>query len=281
MLRNVETKRFQPLSLARSSRLPPRCCNVTEPLNLKPPAKVHPHRPTLLVALSLSIPAFYLVLAGPDWRYRALGSGLYATMAIVLAIDLAGLRRQTYRHRLWRAAPVELLLLSGALISTWISTPPWSAFEWLLRLGFCGMVFARLALVLASWVERRRLLQLLAGAGALMAIAGGGFYWLEPQVHSYADGLWLAFITAATVGYGDLVPSTPASRIFAAFIVLLGYAVFSVVTASIAALFVGEDEKRFERELHADIRHLRHEIGVLRDELRTAEQKPARPIQQP
>ncbi|MBC7416024.1 MAG: two pore domain potassium channel family protein [Herminiimonas sp.] len=142
-------------------------------------------------------------------------------------------------------------------------------------MGFCGIVFARLTLFLAAWIERRRLFQLLAAAGALMAIAGGGFYWLEPQVHSYADGLWLAFITAATLGYGDMVPSTPASRIFAVFIVLLGYAVFSVVTASIAALFVGEDEKRFERELHADVRHLRHEIGLLRDELRKSEQRQA------
>ena len=75
------------------------------------------------------------------------------------------------------------------------------------------------------------------------------------------------FTTGATVGYGDLVPSTPASRIFAVFVVLLGYAVFSVVTASIVALFVGEDEKRFEKELHADIRSLRKEVAALRSEL--------------
>jgi voltage-gated potassium channel len=64
------------------------------------------------------------------------------------------------------------------------------------------------------------------------------------------------------------VPSTHASRIFAVFIVLLGYAIFSVITASIAALFVGEDEKHFQQELHADIRALRQEITSLRNELR-------------
>jgi voltage-gated potassium channel len=113
----------------------------------------------------------------------------------------------------------------------------------------------------------RHLLQILGISTGLMAIARAGFYWLEPKVLTYADGLWLAFITGATVGYGDLVPSTPASRIFAVFIVLLGYAIFSVVTASIAALFVGEDEKRFEKELHADIRSLRGEIAALRQEM--------------
>jgi voltage-gated potassium channel len=105
-------------------------------------------------------------------------------------------------------------------------------------------------------------------------VSGGGFYWLEPNVHSYADGLWLAFTTAATVGYGDIVPSVAASRVFAVFIVLLGFAVFSVVTATIAALFVGEDERIFEKQLHGDIRALRQEIEGLRKELNAALAEP-------
>ena len=239
--------------------------------------RIAPHRPFLLLALALATPAFYLILAGPDQLYRGMGSALYGAMAASLAIDIASRWDQLRQGSNRRKAQLELVLFCGALASTWIGEAPWSTLQWLLRLGFSGLVFARLTMVLAAWVERRRLLQVLAAAGSLMAVAGGGFYWLEPQVHSYADGVWLAFITAATVGYGDLVPSTPASRIFAAFIVLLGYAVFSVVTASIAALFVGEDEKRFERELHADIRHLRHEIAVLRDELHQSEQRRAPP----
>ena len=117
------------------------------------------------------------------------------------------------------------------------------------------------------WVMQRHLTQILVIATVLLAISGGGFYWLEPKIDSYADGLWLAFITAATVGYGDLVPSAPASRIFAVFIVLLGYAIFSLVTASIAALFVSEDEQGLEKELHGEIQTLRGEIRALRYEI--------------
>ncbi|MTW05195.1 two pore domain potassium channel family protein [Duganella ginsengisoli] len=112
---------------------------------------------------------------------------------------------------------------------------------------------------------------------AMLVIAGGGFYWLEPQVHSFADGLWLAFTTGATVGFGDIVPSTPASKVFAVFIVLLGYALLSLVTASIAALFVGEDEKLIRRELHADMRLLLREIGSLRAEIAELRRAPADP----
>lgn len=51
-------------------------------------------------------------------------------------------------------------------------------------------------------------------------------YFLEPDVNTYVHGAWLAFTAGATVGFGDSVPSMPASRIFAVCIVLLGYVLF-------------------------------------------------------
>ncbi|MBI3283657.1 MAG: two pore domain potassium channel family protein [Burkholderiales bacterium] len=115
------------------------------------------------------------------------------------------------------------------------------------------------------------MVQMLMLALLMLTSAGAGFYWLEPNVLNYADGVWLAFTTVATVGYGDIVPSTPASKIFAVFIVLFGYAMFSIVTANIAALFVGKEEAVLERELHADIRALAQELAALREELRRRE----------
>lgn len=107
-----------------------------------------------------------------------------------------------------------------------------------------------------------------------MALAGAGFYWLEPTVHSYAQGLWLAFTSGATVGYGDIVPTTPASRLFAVAMVILGYGIMSLVTASIAAYFVGKDEQLLRREMHHDIKALREEVRQLRDELRARDATP-------
>lgn len=241
---------------------------------------LEPLRPALLCALVFSIPAFYLVLTGPNAAYRHLGSALYGLTALLMAADL-GLRRRANAHApvRWSAVLLDLVILFGALASAWPGSAPWTVLEWILRLALSGLIFIRLALLLARLVAPHHLFQVLAIAVALLAIAGGGFYWLEPKVLTYADGLWLAFITGATVGYGDLVPSTPASRIFAVFIVLLGYALFSVVTASIAALFVSEDEKRFEKELHADIRSLRSEIAALRSEMhasKSAQKQPTR-----
>lgn len=219
-------------------------------------------------ALSWTIPAFYLVLTGPTAVSRGVGNFLYGMVALLIAVDIYRQRSKLTQFALrWRVSWLDILIFFGALGSAWITQPPWSVLEWLLRLGFCGIVLIRLTQLLARWLAPHHLLQVLCLSAVLLAIAGGGFYWLEPQVLTYADGLWLAFITGATVGYGDLVPSTPASRIFAIFIVLFGYAVFSVVTASISALFISEDEKHFEKELHADIGELRKEIASLREEM--------------
>lgn len=235
------------------------------------PRQPEPPRPLLFTALALSIPAFYLVLTGASAKSRDAGSLFYGLVALMIGVDLLLHLRKSWSVRgSWAELALDAMLFLGALGSAWPTDPFASRIEWLLRLAFSGLVLARLTVLLVKWLAPRHLLQVLLFAGGLLAVAGEGFYWLEPKVLSYADGLWLAFVTAATVGYGDLVPSTPGSRIFAGFIVLLGYAVFSVVTATIAAIFVGEDEKRLERELHADIRSLRQEIAALRDELRDA-----------
>lgn len=101
----------------------------------------------------------------------------------------------------------------------------------------------------------------------ILLLGGVGFWWLDPQVKTLADGLWLAFTTAATVGYGDLVPSTPASRLFSVLVVMLGLAVLSMVTASLAAIFVDreveEEERQIERDLMREIRALRAEVQAL------------------
>ena len=118
---------------------------------------------------------------------------------------------------------------------------------------------------------------------SMLILLGGGFgFWLlDPRVHTLSDGLWLAFTTAATVGYGDMVPSTHASRAFAVIVVLLGLAVLSLVTAYVAALFVEKDvhteERTIERELMQEICAVRAEVVALRGELARQQQAAARP----
>ena len=102
----------------------------------------------------------------------------------------------------------------------------------------------------------------------ILSLGGIGFWILEPSALTLSDGLWLAFTTAATVGYGDIVPSTHASRAFSVLVVLLGLAVLSLVTASVAAMFVETEERQIEHDLMHEISALRTEVRSLHDELR-------------
>ncbi|MGL6109068.1 MAG: hypothetical protein ACRC2B_03100, partial [Rubrivivax sp.] len=66
----------------------------------------------------------------------------------------------------------------------------------------------------------------------------------------------------------------PASKIFAVFVVLLGFGVLTMVTAAIATSWIETEERRIEREI---LHGLRRQIGTvhadlaaLRSELRAA-----------
>ena len=117
-------------------------------------------------------------------------------------------------------------------------------------------------------------------AVAILGLGGVGFWLIDPNIPTLSDGLWLAFTTAATVGFGDVVPSTHASRAFSVVVVLLGLAVLSLVTASLSAVFVEkeveDEERQIEKDLMHEIRHLRHEVADLRRDIQ-ALSSPDRP----
>ena len=121
----------------------------------------------------------------------------------------------------------------------------------------------------------RRLLVPL-GVAALLLVACGFAYWrVEPTTPRLADALWLAFATASTIGYGDIVPSTPASRLLSVAVLLLGFGVLSLVTAAVATIWVESQERVIEREilhdLHAQVRELRRELAELRPRAASAD----------
>lgn len=128
-------------------------------------------------------------------------------------------------------------------------------------------------------VTRRGVMYSLVLCLLILGLGGVGFWVIEPRAVTLSDGLWLAFTTAATVGYGDIVPSTHLSRAFAVLVVLLGLAVLSLVTASVAAMFVETEERQIERDLMHAISALRTEVKSLHDELR--ELKAAREVDPP
>lgn len=227
----------------------------------------------VVLALLATVPAFYveLLAAAPQaWSDLA-----YATAAAVLAGSMAHVAgaRRGWRHLL-RAQGLDVLLVIGLLAAALAPPSSRSSLALLLRMAVAFATLARMVQALRHWITRGGVAYLMGVAFVVLLACGAGFWWLEPRTPTLSEGLWLAFTTAATVGYGDIVPSTPASRIFSVFVVLLGYGVLSLATAAIATSWIETEERRLQREtlqdLHRQIGWLRGEIAAMRAEQQTA-----------
>ena len=218
----------------------------------------------------LAVLSFYLLEVERDAHLRRVGRVVEIVIFVAFTAELLwmlGVTRQKLRYLLgnW----LDLLIIFAALMSIAGHDAEWVAWGRFLRLAMVGMVLARAASEIRTLFSPGGLPYVFGFAVLAMLVAGAGFYWLDPGVHSYSDGLWLAFVTAATVGYGDVVPTTTGARILAVVIVVIGLAFLSMVTASVAAFFIGEDEKLLRKEMHHDIRQLRAEVArMISDEER-------------
>jgi voltage-gated potassium channel len=78
-------------------------------------------------------------------------------------------------------------------------------------------------------------------SGTLMAL-------IDPNIETPLDGIWWAWVTITTVGYGDIVPGSTVGRLFGSFLILLGIALFSMLTASFSVFFLSQDEAKISRQ---------------------------------
>jgi voltage-gated potassium channel len=91
----------------------------------------------------------------------------------------------------------------------------------------------------------------LLGSMVLVILLGGLGYSLaesgevEGFLPRLGRGLWWAIVTITTVGYGDIVPQTLPGRIVGFLLMLSGLIVLSLLTATVASIFV---ERKFHRE---------------------------------
>lgn len=80
-------------------------------------------------------------------------------------------------------------------------------------------------------------------------------------LNNFGDALWWSIVTCTTVGYGDHFPVTTGGRVVAGVLMLVGIAGLSVLTASIAALFVKEDDQPSLQELRAQLDRIESMLG--------------------
>ncbi len=218
--------------------------------------------PTVLALLS-TVPSFYVELLHAQPPLIAVLSYLVAAATMAAALLHVGWRSGDLGAHL-QANGFDLLLCAGLVTAALL--PPSAASQPALWFRVVVGVFTMARMFWAAHyvVTRGGTLYRLIAALLVLVACGLGFWWLEPTTSSFGDALWLAFTTAATVGYGDMVPTTPASKIFAVFVVFLGVGAITLVAANIASAWIATEERHIEREILDD---LHHQLGALRTEL--------------
>ena len=101
----------------------------------------------------------------------------------------------------------------------------------------------------ARAIASRRVFPYLAGITFLLAMGVGVLVRViaPNNFDSVGEGMWWAVVTLGTVGYGDVVPTTPWGRVVGAFTIIFGVTFLAFLTATVTSMFVS-NEQSGERE---------------------------------
>jgi voltage-gated potassium channel len=223
----------------------------------------------IMVAVAMmSVPAYLLSTSELDPIWHEIASLLDFVILIAFVAELAWMMwLSSFPARYLFENWLNVVIILGAAAAALGAATEWIAIVRAMRAAIAVLVLVRTATEFRVLFTRRGAPMLLGIAVLTMMVLGALFYGLDPNIKTFADGLWLTFITGATVGYGDVVPTTGATRLLAVLTVLVGVALMTLFTANVVAFFVGGEETRMRENLQHDIVLLRREIEQLRKEL--------------
>lgn len=218
--------------------------------------------PLLLIAALLVIPVIVIEESTTSGAWQTLSTLLnwvswlaFVAEAVVMLSVVPDRRRWICEH------PLELLIV--------VATPPFvTAFASLRLLRLLALLRLIRLGALARGLFSITGLRYAALLAAVTAFAGGSAFATLEDGETTGDGIYWAITTMTTVGYGDPIPTTVASKILAIVVMLIGIGFVAVLTGAIAQRFVSPELQLIERE-EADVEREVDAVSVaILDELR-------------
>ncbi|GAA5036574.1 potassium channel family protein [Microbacterium fluvii] len=214
------------------------------------------HWPMLLASFAWLVAYSWSVIAVPVGADRTLALAVMGVTWVFFVVDYvvrlvqSGGHLSWVRGHLWELLVVALPMLRALRLLQFMTLAPG------LRRSAGTALRTRIAIY---------------GAGAaLLLVYLGGLIVLDVErrapggnIDTFGDAIWWAFVTLATVGYGDFYPVTMIGRTVAVGLMLSGIAVVGVVTATLsswiierAALGRDDDEPSTRGQLRAVARQI-------------------------
>lgn len=224
----------------------------------------------MLVAAILVIPVIAVEESSVGRPWEGIAGALNWAIWVAFAFELIAMLWVVPDRARWlRTHPLEVVIV--------VLTPPFlpaslQAARALRLLRLLRLVrLAQLAPRVFS-LEGVRYSALLA---AMTALGGGAaFAALEKDVGTW-DGVFWAFTTMTTVGYGELAPDTDGGRMLAMAVMLVGIGFVAILTGAIAERFLARQAERPAQEVEAPESAVLEELRRIGDRLAALEARHA------
>lgn len=161
---------------------------------------------------------------------------------------------------------INLVIIAAGFPMLWAG-PVWAAGLRNVRLVLFVVMLGGSTQVWRGVISRLQLGPLFALASLCIFAAGIFIDVFEPGIDGPLEGIWWAWVTVTTVGYGDVVPVTEMGRLFAGFVMLIGIAMVAILTAAISAHLIGQDEEQKRQQVHARLDKLDERLSQLESTL--------------
>ncbi|MDP3084847.1 MAG: ion transporter [Rubrivivax sp.] len=191
---------------------------------------------SVAVVLADSLPAVHASLGGPlhriEWAFTLVFTAEYLLRLVIVK------RPSRYARSFYGV--VDLLALLPSYLSLLVPGAQYLAVLRILRiLRIFEVLHLRrykqassvlLDTLFNSW---RKILVFLLAMLTIVTIFGALIYLIEGPQHGFTSiplSMYWALVSVSTVGFGDLAPVTPAGRLVASLLILIGYGIIAVPT---------------------------------------------------
>ncbi len=170
------------------------------------------------------------------------------------------------RRRYLKDNWLNLVIIVAGLPVLWGVTP-YTAVLRGLRLLIALQVLVSFSRTMHELLSRNQLGITLLISLLITGIAGLLAAGLDPGIHDPFEGLWWAWVTVTTVGYGDVVPTTPAGRILGSMLILLGVGLLSILTANFSVYLISRSRREITGDVEKGLRSVEREVGSVRHDV--------------
>ena len=208
--------------------------------------------PMLILAIWIVAEWYLTVKDHYPAEWTAITNRVIWVFFVIETILLTTLVRDKRRYLLgnW----MNLLIIAMGIPLLWHGQPYAGALRTLRVLLLFGILF-EMSSTTRAMLRRNHLGLTLFVAAIVVLMAGTLMAGIDPAIETPFDGIWWAWVTVTTVGYGDIVPESPQGKIFGALLMVLGLGLFSLLTASFSAFLIAREEEELieqEKEVAAE-----------------------------